>query len=350
MRLSLHTALVLLALAVPSLAQEDAAILTTSPATSPDCAELFEKAEQSFRKRRFSSNILVGAERQLSEVVRLCEGTPGSFQARDQLQIVNEELADHSLSVAQFYLGKFYEGKGGQQGARSRLKSIIERYPHYSRLDEVILLLGDLSMVEGKIDEAATSYRRLIIEYQSATELVAELGQFSAALPAAVPSNGVPDPKEELRRSIYDRLWTLGAEAVPALNRGLADPNVQIRRNVALYLSVAAGGWYEPSRPRLDIHPHLVALTAALVDADTRVIQLAAQAVGLGGSAASPAVPALIPLLASSDEGSRNSACIGLTGIGTGAREALPALRKALADSSADVRRFAQRAIDAIEK
>jgi HEAT repeats len=181
---------------------------------------------------------------------------------------------------------------------------------------------------------------------QSAAELVTELRQFPAELPARAPSNGVPDPKEVLRRSIYDRLWTLGAEAMPALNRGLADPDVQIRRNVALYLNVAAGGWYEPSRPRLDIRPCLAALIAALGDTDVRVTQLAAQAVGSIGSAASPAVPALIALLASSDEGSRNSACIGLTGIGAGARKALPALRKALADPSDDVRRFAQRAID----
>jgi hypothetical protein len=55
-------------------------------------------------------------------------------------------------------------------------------------------------------------------------------------------------------------------------------------------------------------------------------------------------------LLASSDEGSRNSACIGLAGIGPLADQALPALRKALADPSADVRTFAKRAIEVISK
>jgi len=46
---------------------------------------------------------------------------------------------------------------------------------------------------------------------------------------------------------------------------------------------------------------------------------LAAQAIGATGSA--PAAVPLIALLAYPDEGSRNSACIGLTGIGRGARQ-----------------------------
>jgi HEAT repeat protein len=54
-------------------------------------------------------------------------------------------------------------------------------------------------------------------------------------------------------------------------------------------------------------------------------------------------------LLANPDEGSRNSACIALHGIGPAARDALPALRKALADPSVDVRRFARRAIERIQ-
>jgi HEAT repeat protein len=185
---------------------------------------------------------------------------------------------------------------------------------------------------------------------QSADELVAQLGQFKASLPATAPSTGVPDALEVQRQLVYDRLWSLGSAAVPALNRGLADPDVQIRRNVALFLGAAGGSWYDRSRPRLDIRPCLEALIAALADSDPRVRHLAAQAVGAIGADASSAVPALVALLASTDEGSRNCACIGLAGIGPSAREALPALRKALTDPSADVRRFAQRAIDRIDR
>jgi len=184
----------------------------------------------------------------------------------------------------------------------------------------------------------------------SAEQLVAELRQFRAELPAGAPSTGVPDPMEQKRRSLYDQLWKLGLAALPALNHGLADPDVQIRRNVALFLNVAAGGWYERARARLDIRGCLTALIAALADSDSRVRELAAQAIGAIGPEASPAVPALIALLGSAEEGSRNSACIALTGIGPRARAALPALRNALSDPSPDVKRSAQRAIDTIER
>jgi hypothetical protein len=67
------------------------------------------------------------------------------------------------------------------------------------------------------------------------------------------------------------------------------------------------------------------------------------------GADARPAVPALIRLLEDADEGPRNSACIAPRGIGPAATSALPALRRALSDRSADMRGFTRRAILAIE-
>ena len=177
----------------------------------------------------------------------------------------------------------------------------------------------------------------------SAEELVQALRQ----LPAAIP--GVAPP-ERLRREIYDRLWSLGSAALPALCRGLGDPDVQVRRNVALFLGVAGGDWYDRGRPRLVIAECLPALVGALEDADSRVRELAAQAVGATGAAGVSAVPTLIGLLGSPSEGDKNTACIGLAGIGPAAKEALPALKKALFDPSADVRSFAKRAIERIER
>jgi HEAT repeat protein len=86
---------------------------------------------------------------------------------------------------------------------------------------------------------------------------------------------------------------------VPALCRGLGDPDVQVRRNVALFLGVAGGDWYDRGRPRLAIEGCVPALVEALADSDSRVKELAAQAVGATGDAGVPAVPVLIGLLAS---------------------------------------------------
>jgi HEAT repeat protein len=193
----------------------------------------------------------------------------------------------------------------------------------------------------------ARSSDRPRVDQSGAEELVRQLREFPASLPAGARSDGRVDP-EERRRRVYAQLRELGAGALPALSSGLGDPDVQVRRNVALFLNVVSGSWFYPSQPRLDVQACLPALIAALQDPDARVRALAAQAIGEIGPSAARAVPALLTLLADSEEGSRNSACIGLAGIGPAAKAALPALRTALSDPSADVRRFAQRAIDKI--
>ena len=164
------------------------------------------------------------------------------------------------------------------------------------------------------------------------------------------PSNGSVLPSERLRREVYDQLRQLGNEGVEALARGLRDDDPRLRKNVALALSLLAGGWYDISWPKLDVRAGLPTLIAALRDKDGSVRAWSAQAIGAIGPDAAPAVPALVKLLASADEGSRNSACIALRGIGPAAKEALPALRKSLADLKADVRRFARLAINSIQQ
>lgn len=126
---------------------------------------------------------------------------------------------------------------------------------------------------------------------------------------------------------------------MPALCGGLSDPDVQVRRHVALFLGVAGGSWYHRERqPRLAIGECVPALIRAIEDADSRVRALAAQAIEVTGEADLSAVPALIRLLGSDSEEDRNSACIGVAGVGPAAREALPAQQKALFDPSPDVR------------
>jgi HEAT repeat protein len=182
------------------------------------------------------------------------------------------------------------------------------------------------------------------------SELVRQLGQFPAAIDPRIQSNtGQRMPVEQQREAIYVRLRAFGASAVTALQRGMADPDVQIRRNVALYLGVEGGNYAKHAPEPLDLKPFLSHLARALHDDDERVKALSAQALEHVGPDAVIAVPDLIRLLEDPQEGLRNSACIGLAGIGPAARDALPALHRALTDPSVDVRRFAQRAIERID-
>jgi HEAT repeat protein len=211
----------------------------------------------------------------------------------------------------------------------------------------LILAAGTVVSVSEESQSAAAARRPA-----RASDLVQQLGQFRASLPATGRSDGRPDPTEVRRSQLYDELRELGDELAPAVVRGLADPNVQVRRNVALFLNATGDTWNDrnSTEPRLDLRPYLRALTAALSDADSRVRGLSARAIGTIGPGASTAVPALIALLAMPDDGNRGSAWIGLAGIGPSARAALPALRQALSDPSANVRFFATRAISRIEQ
>jgi HEAT repeat protein len=180
-----------------------------------------------------------------------------------------------------------------------------------------------------------------------AADLVRQLGQFPPGIDPSYNSATLePTPVEQRRAATWAKLRALADQAIPALQQGLSDDDVQIRRNVALYLLME--GMNIRQRPALNVKVFLPQLLAGLRDSDQRVKELAAQAVGNVGADAVVAVPDLLRLLDDPSSGLRNSACIGLAGIGPAARPALPALQLALSDPSNDVRRFAQRAIDLI--
>jgi hypothetical protein len=170
--------------------------------------------------------------------------------------------------------------------------------------------------------------------------------------PAPAPCSPSPLPPAEIKRQrIYSQLSALGSASVPALARGLQHADASVRSNAALALYVLSDGSLSSDRiaPRVDILAALPALIVALdysaMRLDSRTGTLAAQAIGNIGAPGVAAVPALVKLLSSEDEGLRNGACIGLGGIGPAARGALPQLERALADPSNDVRGFARLAI-----
>src|SRR5207245_3467764 len=56
------------------------------------------------------------------------------------LRQVQDNLAMHSLQVARYYYdARYIHKKGGLKGAQDRLKEIVEKYPNFCLLDEVLL-------------------------------------------------------------------------------------------------------------------------------------------------------------------------------------------------------------------
>jgi HEAT repeat protein len=117
-------------------------------------------------------------------------------------------------------------------------------------------------------------------------------------LPTPLPSRGKAafSDAEMKRRNIYEALLDRGAESLPALLAGLRDPDVRLRRNVALAFGVLSGGWwhFECGPAKVDIQPALSGLVTAFRDPDDDVRAWAAQAVGNMGANAAGAVGPLI--------------------------------------------------------
>jgi len=72
-----------------------------------------------------------------------------------------EITAKHNLDVARYYLTK----RKAYEGARDRLQEIIETYPDFSRMDEVVFLMGEAHYKLGKKDKAADFYDKLLKVY-----------------------------------------------------------------------------------------------------------------------------------------------------------------------------------------
>jgi outer membrane protein assembly factor BamD (BamD/ComL family) len=111
-----------------------------------------DQAEIAYHMRWRGSEMKFKAERELKKLVQSCAGMPERYQAEEQLRAVQEELAESNFEIAKFYLNKFRLGKGRPAGAQARLELIVERYPNYTKLYEVLFLLGQLSM-EARTDQ-----------------------------------------------------------------------------------------------------------------------------------------------------------------------------------------------------
>lgn len=149
-----------------------------------DCSRrAYDEADTSYRTRWRGSEMKGRAQRELSALVQKCAATPERDNAQRQLQIVQEELAEHNLQIAKFYLESSRVSSGRRAGARARLKDVVERYPKYTKMDEVLSLLGQLYMDAGELEDAATCYRKLVNEFSKsryATEALVQLSVIDA--------------------------------------------------------------------------------------------------------------------------------------------------------------------------
>jgi outer membrane protein assembly factor BamD (BamD/ComL family) len=78
--------------------------------------------------------------------------------ARDEAM---EMTAKHNLTVARYYLEK----RKAYTGARDRLQEIMDTYAEFSRMDEVLFLMGEVHYKLNKADKAGEFYNKMLKAY-----------------------------------------------------------------------------------------------------------------------------------------------------------------------------------------
>ena len=74
-----------------------------------------------------------------------------------------EISAKHNLETARWYLTK----RKAYQGALDRLQEIMEGYPEFSRMDEVMFWMGEANLKLKKNDKAEDFFEKLLKAYPS---------------------------------------------------------------------------------------------------------------------------------------------------------------------------------------
>ncbi len=165
---------------------------------------MLKVAEAEMRQMGLSDRDITNARKAEQRIKSLLQQYPQSNLrpvAEGHLKDTQESLAMHNLGVARFYYDARYKGhKGGLKGAQSRLKEILEKYPHFSLTDEVLFRLATTFQQEEEPDEAAKYYQNLVRNYPNSDFLEKAKEQLSiigAAVPASDPSRKNVMPAEK---------------------------------------------------------------------------------------------------------------------------------------------------------
>ncbi len=147
-------------------AQNDFAQPAPLPPKENQCtSELFYEAEDLYRQRkfvRFEGQFRV--EHLIRQILDVCPNASLMTYLHKRLEIIEEERAEHNFVIGNFYFKQSVENKkGGLKGAQARFREIVEKYPDYSKMDEVLFKLGETYLLD-KDFEKAKDYFQTVIE------------------------------------------------------------------------------------------------------------------------------------------------------------------------------------------
>lgn len=155
---------------------------------------LLKVAETEMRQMGLSDRDISHARKAEQRLKALLQRYPQSElrpQAELRLRQVQDNLAMHNLQVARFYYDSRYSHKkGGLKGSQDRLKEIVEKYPNFCLMDEVLFRYATTFQEEEEPDEAAKLYQLIVRDFPN-SEYVEKAKEQLNIIGAAIPD---PDP------------------------------------------------------------------------------------------------------------------------------------------------------------
>ena len=167
--------------------------LTFFPTDALADAAMLKVAEAEMRQMGLSDRDITHArkaEQRLKALLQQYPQTKLRPEVMERLREVQDNLAEHNFQIALFYRDRYNGKKGGLKGSQDRLKEIVEKYPNYCRMDEVLYNYAWTFTVEEEPDEAAKYYQQLVRDYPN-SEFVEKAKEQLNVIGAAIPD---PDP------------------------------------------------------------------------------------------------------------------------------------------------------------
>lgn len=162
-------------------------------------------AESEMRQIGLPDRDATRAKRAETRLKALLERYPNSILRKDaelRLKQVQDNLGLHSLNIANYYYTlSVDQKKGGLKGSQSRFREIIDKYPEFTFLDEVLYKLAVTYLLEEETDQAARYFQKLVRDYPNSEYVEKskeQLGLIGATIPDPNPERTNVLPPEDV--------------------------------------------------------------------------------------------------------------------------------------------------------
>lgn len=161
-------------------------------------------AESEMRQIGLPDRDATRAKRAETRLKALLQQYPNSIlrpAAETRLNEVQDNLGLHNLLIANYYYTLAVDQKkGGLKGSQSRYREIVDKYPNFKFMDEVLFKMAVTYQIEEETDQAARYYQLLVSDYPNSDYVAKakeQLELIGATIPPANPTRTNVMPPED---------------------------------------------------------------------------------------------------------------------------------------------------------